>query len=73
MGATLLGGAGAKAAASELGLTGQTDIAPDLPAVAAIPTANDAAAQAARRRRLLMNQARSGRQSTMLSTTDTLG
>lgn len=44
-----------------------------IPEVAAMPTANDAAAQAARRRRLLMNQARSGRQSTMLSTTDTLG
>jgi hypothetical protein len=44
-----------------------------LPATAMMPTANDAAAQAARRRRMLMNQARSGRQSTMLSTTDTLG
>lgn len=41
--------------------------------VATMPTANNAAAVAARRRRMLANQMRSGRQSTMLSTTDTLG
>lgn len=41
--------------------------------VAAMPMANDEAAKAARRRRMQMNQARSGRQSTLLSTTDTLG
>jgi len=60
VGKSLLGGKGGGAA-------------PDLPEVAAMPTANDAAAKAARRRRMLMNQSRSGRQSTMLSTTDTLG
>lgn len=51
-----------------------TDV-PDvsLPAETAMPTPNDDAARAARRRRMLMNQSRSGRQSTLLSTTDTLG
>lgn len=41
--------------------------------VATMPMANDAAATAARRRRMLANQMRSGRQSTLLSATDTLG
>lgn len=40
---------------------------------AVMPTPNDAAAMAARRRRMLQSQARSGRQSTLLSTMDTLG
>jgi hypothetical protein len=73
LGSTLLGGIGLKSAAKGLGLIGSFAAAPDLPEVAAMPTVNDAAAQAARRRRMQMNQARSGRQSTMLSTTDTLG
>lgn len=72
-GASLLGGIGLKSAAEDLGLTGGAQEAAALPEVAAMPTANDEAAKAARRRRMLMNQARSGRQSTLLSTTDTLG
>ena len=47
--------------------------ASELPAVSEMPTPDDAAAMAARRRRQQMSQARSGRQSTMLSVTDTLG
>ncbi len=38
-----------------------------------MPTPDDDAIKAARRRRMMANTARSGRQSTMLSTTDTLG
>lgn len=55
------------------GALGGVEQAPDLPPVQEMPAANDEAAKAARRRRMLMNQARSGRQSTLLSNTDTLG
>lgn len=73
IGATLLGGVGLGGVAKGLGLKAAVQSMAEAPEVATMPTVNDAAAQAARRRRMLMNQARSGRQSTMLSTTDTLG
>lgn len=73
-GAALLGGVGLKSVAEDLGLTGPVGQAvANAPEAATMPLANDAAAQAARRRRMLLNQARSGRQSTILSTTDSLG
>jgi hypothetical protein len=65
-----LAGAGTKKVMDKL-----TEVpeAPALAPVAVMPTADDDAIRAAKRRRLLANTARSGRQSTMLSTTDTLG
>lgn len=62
-----------KAVKAVKGALGGVEQAPDLPPVQEMPAANDEAAKAARRRRMLMNQARSGRQSTLLSNTDTLG
>lgn len=64
-----LAGVGAKAAVD---LT-KTPDAPQLAEPAVMPAPNDDAARAARRRRMLANQQRTGRQSTLLSNVDTLG
>lgn len=61
----LVGGAAAKALSKPK--------TPDLPAPTVMPGADDEAVKAARRRQIAEIQARSGRASTILSQSDTLG